>query len=107
MRKTVTGLFMSLDGVVESATSWAGPTSTMSCFEWIGAGLPLTDAILLDRRTYLEFAELWPSQGSSTPMGAFLNNTPKYVVSRTLDTLDWGPATLLRGDLGDELARLK
>src|SRR5579871_1416589 len=107
MRKLVTGLFMSLDGVVESPTSWAGPYFDDELFAWIGAGLPLADAILLGRRTYLEFAELWAIQGSSTPMGAFLNDTPKYVVSRTLETLEWGPATLVRGDLADELGKLK
>jgi dihydrofolate reductase len=107
MRKVSTGLFMSLDGVVESPESWAGPYFDDELFEWIGAGLPLADAILLGRRTYLEFAEQWPDRGSSTPMGAFLNNTPKHVVSSTLDALDWGPASLVRGDLAEELGKLK
>jgi dihydrofolate reductase len=107
MRKIVTGLFMSLDGVVESPSEWAAPYMNDEMFEWIGAGLPQADAILLGRRTYLEFAELWPSQGSSVPMAEFLNNTPKYVVSSTLDTLDWGPSSLVRGDLAEELEKLK
>lgn len=107
MRKLVTGLFMSLDGVVESPSSWAAPYFDEELFAWIGAGLPLADAILLGHRTYLEFAELWPGQGSSTPMGAFLNSTPKFVVSNTLETVDWGPATLVRGDLAEEVAKLK
>jgi dihydrofolate reductase len=107
MRKLVTGLFMSLDGVVGYPSSWAGAYFDEELFEWIGTGLPLADAILLGRRTYAEFSELWPSQGTSTPMGAFLNNTPKYVVSSTLEALDWGPATLVRGDLGDEVDKLK
>ena len=107
MRKIATGLFMSLDGVVESPTSWASPYFNDELFDWIGAGLPQADAILLGRRTYLEFAELWPGQGSSSPMAAFLNNTPKYIVSSTLDTLDWGPASLVRGELAEELGKLK
>ena len=107
MRKIVTGLFMSLDGVVESPFSWASQYFNDEMFEWIGAGLPQADAILLGRRTYLEFAELWPSQGSSVPMADFLNNTPKYVVSSTLDTLDWGPSSLVRGDLAEEIRNLK
>jgi dihydrofolate reductase len=107
MRKLVTGLFMSLDGVVEGPSSWAGAYFDEELFEWIGTGLPLADAILLGRRTYAEFSELWPSQGTSTPMGAFLNKTPKYVISGTLDRLEWGPATLLRGDLGEEVEKLK
>jgi dihydrofolate reductase len=107
MRKIVTGLFISLDGVVESPWSWASPYFNDELFDWIDAGLPQADAILLGRCTYLEFAELWPSQGSSSAMAAFLNNTPKYIVSSTLDTLRWGPASLVRGDLAEELGKLK
>ena len=75
MRKVVTGLFMSLDGVVEAPSTWGGPYFNDELFDWIAAGLPQADAILLGRRTYLEFAELWPSQGSTTPMAAFLKCT--------------------------------
>jgi dihydrofolate reductase len=107
MRKIVAGLFMSLDGVVELPSTWASPYLNDEVFEWIGAGLPDADAILLGRRTYLEFAELWSSQGSSVPMAKFLNTTPKYIVSSTLDTVDWGPASLLHGDLAGGLGHLK
>jgi dihydrofolate reductase len=107
MRKIVTGLFMSLDGVVESPGSWASPYMNGEIFEWIGAGLPSADAILLGRCTYLEFAALWPSQGSSVPMAAFLNDTHKYVVSSTLDALEWGPSSLISSDLAGDLEELK
>jgi dihydrofolate reductase len=107
MRKIVTGLFMSLDGVVEAPFSWASAYFSDEMFEWIGAGLPEADAILLGRRTYLEFAKMWPAQGSSVPMADFLNHTPKYVVSSTLDALEWGPAALVRGDLAREIKALK
>ena len=107
MRKITTGLFMSLDGVVESPFEWAAPYFNEELFEWIGAGIAAADAILLGRRTYKEFSELWPSQDSSVPMAEFLNNTPKYVVSSTLDALEWGPASLVRGDLADEVGKLK
>ena len=107
MRKIITGLFMSLDGVVEAPFSWASAYFNDEMFNWIGAGLPGADAILLGRRTYLEFAGIWPSQGSSVPMADFLNNTPKYVVSSTLDALEWGPAALMRGDLVGEISALK
>lgn len=106
MRKLVSGMFMSLDGVVESP-SWAAPYFDEELAGWIGAGLPQADSILLGAHTYLEFAELWPREGSSTPMAAFLNNTEKFVVSRTLEALDWGPASLLRGELAEEVGKLK
>jgi dihydrofolate reductase len=49
---------------------------------------------------------MWPNQGSEVPMSDFLNNSHKYVVSTSLDKLDWSPATLV-GDLPDELMKLK
>jgi dihydrofolate reductase len=107
MRKIVTGLFISLDGVVESPANWAYEYFNDDVWNAIGAGIAQADAVLLGRRTYLEFAELWPSQGSEVPMADFLNNMPKYVVSSTLDTLDWARSSLLRGDLAEELATLK
>jgi len=54
--------------------------------EVIGAGIAQSDAILLGRCTYLEVAELWPSQGSGEPMADFMNNTPKHIMSSTLKT---------------------
>jgi hypothetical protein len=39
-------------------------------------------------------------------MGAFLNNAPKHAVSSTLGKLAWGPATLARGDLSEEVDKL-
>ena len=107
MRKLVAGLAMSLDGVVESPEKWGFQYFTDETYEAISAGVAQADAVLLGRRTYLEFAELWPNQSSEVPMADFLNTAPKYVVSATLDTLPWGPASLLSGDLAEELTRLK
>ncbi len=107
MRKIVAGLFCSLDGVVESPQTWQSPYFTDEVTEVISAGVAQADAVLLGRRTYLEFAEFWPSQGSDAPMADFLNNAPKYVVSATLDTVEWKNSTLLKGDLAEELTKLK
>jgi dihydrofolate reductase len=107
MRKIVAGLAISLDGVVESPSgNWLLFNDEMG--EVIGAGIAQSDAILLGRRTYLEFAELWPNQGSDDPMAAFMNNTPKHIVSSTLDTpLEWANSSLVTGDLAEEVAKLK
>jgi dihydrofolate reductase len=69
-------------------------------------GIAQADAVLIGRRTYQEFAGMWPSQGSEVPMSDFLNKSHKYVVSSSLDKLDWGPASLVKGDLADELLKL-
>jgi dihydrofolate reductase len=92
---------------VESPANWAYEYFNDDVWNAIEAGIAQADTVLLGRRTYLEFAELWPSQGSEVPMADFLNNMPKYVVSSTLDTLDWAGSSLLRGDLAEELATLR
>jgi dihydrofolate reductase len=107
MRKIVAGLFMSLDGVVESPERWGFQYFNEEMTERIEAGIAEADAVLIGRRTYLQFAEMWPSQGSEVPMSDFLNNSHKYVASDTLDKLEWGPASLVTGDLDEELMKLK
>jgi dihydrofolate reductase len=107
MRKLVAGLAMTLDGVVEAPSgNWMRFDDEMN--EVIAAGTAQADAILLGRRTYVEFAELWPKLGGDVPMADFMNTTPKYVVSKTLDApLTWSGSTLLSGDLADEVRTLK
>jgi len=106
MRKIVAGLAITLDGVVKSPSgNWMLFNDEMQ--DVIGAGIAQSDAILLGRRTYLEFAQLWPSLGSDVFMADYVNNTPKHIVSSTLDRLDWANSTLVRGDLAEELATLK
>ncbi|MDQ3228005.1 MAG: dihydrofolate reductase family protein, partial [Chloroflexota bacterium] len=36
-----------------------------------------------------------------------MNTTPKYVVSTTLDSVDWQNSTLIKGDVNAELTKLK
>jgi dihydrofolate reductase len=85
MRKIVAGLFRSLDGVVESPNTWAfSRYLDAEMAQGISAGILEADAVLLGRRTYEEFAKLWPNQPGSVPMARFLNGSPKYVVSASL-----------------------
>jgi dihydrofolate reductase len=45
-----------------------------------------TDAMLLGRTTYKEFASYWPGvSAEDQPFANHMNNTPKYVVSRPLE----------------------
>jgi dihydrofolate reductase len=107
MRGIVAGLFMTLDGVVESPEQWGFQYFDDQLVDEISTGIARADSVLIGRRTYQEFAEMWPSQGSDVLMADFLNRSHKYVVSTSLDTLDWGPASFLTGDLADELTQLK
>jgi dihydrofolate reductase len=55
--------------------------------------------------TYGEFAAFWPSM--SGPLAEELNGMPTYVVSSTLTEAEWNNATVLGGDIGEEVARLR
>jgi len=107
MRKLVAGLFISLDGVVESPGEWGFRYMDAAMAQRMAEGIAQADAILLGRETYIVFHALWAAQGDSSPMAKFLNETPKYVVSQTLKELPWQPATQLSGRLGQEVTRLK
>ncbi len=107
MRKIAAGLFISLDGVVESPGEWGFQFMNDEMSQGIATGISQADTVLLGRRTYLEFAQLWPGQGSDVLMADFLNHSTKYVVSSTLETLSWQPAVQIKGSLVSELRRLK
>jgi dihydrofolate reductase len=64
-----------------------------------------SDALLLGRVTYEGFAKVWPSvEGEFADK---FNSMPKYVVSSTLEDLEWNNSTVLEGDVPDEVAKLK
>jgi dihydrofolate reductase len=107
MRKIIAGLHMSLDGVVTSPDKWVFPNNYANdeLEQAIGSSMAAADAMLLGRVTYQEFAAHWPAQEG--PIADFMNNTPKLVVSNTLDALEWKNSTLISGDVVGELTRRK
>jgi dihydrofolate reductase len=62
--------------------------------------------LLLGRRTYQIFERFWPKQGPNVVVNAF-NRATKYVVTRSLDQLEWKPSQKIGGDVVSELRRLK
>jgi dihydrofolate reductase len=107
MRKIVAGLFISLDGVIESPEKWHFPYFNDEMGAEVGAQMAASDAMLLGRVTYQEFAGFWPNADASDPFTAQMNNTPKYVVSTTLDTVEWQNSTLIKGNIAEGIAALK
>jgi len=120
-RLTVTE-FLTLDGVMQSP---ARPDEDVrGGFEHGGWGIPYADEVLgramgermsrsrggplvLGRRTYEDFAKVWPNQ-EGNPYSEALNAARKYVASRTLtEPLPWQNSTLLEGDAVDAVASLK
>ena len=64
-----------------------------------------TEALLLGRRSYEWFAARWPSR--SGELADRLNSLRKYVVSSTLEHPDWNNTTVLKGDVVNEVSKLK
>ena len=116
MGKIVVSTNITLDGVVQDPDGaegfrlggWFGrfggkdlePWGKVSLDEALGA-----EALLLGRRSDEWFATRWAARTGE--WADRLNGLPKYVVSATLDAPRWGNATVLRGDVVSEVAKLK
>ena len=114
MGRIVVTEFVSLDGVMEDPGGSEGTKHGGWSFEFSrgdeGDKFKLdetmgSDALLLGRKTYEGFAEAWPSRDGE--FADKFNSMPKYVVSSTLQDPDWTNSTVLSGDLGEEVAKLK
>jgi dihydrofolate reductase len=64
-----------------------------------------SDALLLGRVTYEGFADAWPSREGD--FADKMNAMPKYVVSSTISEPQWDNSTVLKGDVAEEVAKLK
>jgi len=100
--------FVSLDGVMEEPR-WTfqfdrGEAGDKFKYEELFDA----EALLLGRTTYQGFAAAWPSMDGDD-FGQRMNTIAKYVVSSTLGDAEanWGPTTVLRGDVATEVAALK
>jgi dihydrofolate reductase len=116
MRKVLILMYMTLDGVAEIPDDGEDPRSTPA-----GEGPPMwtsrmesIDTLLLGRQTYEKWAGFWPRWKNELSAGKFMqefsrfaDRAEKVVFSRTLKAADWPKSRIVRGDLGEEVARLK
>src|SRR6266542_4053811 len=105
MRKIVANFFLSLDGVMEAPEKWTSPYFNDEVGQAIAESFASSDALLMGRVNYQEWAAVWPTR--SGPQADAMNNFRKYVVSTTLDTVDWKNSTLIKGDVAAALTTLK
>jgi dihydrofolate reductase len=112
MRKIVSHLILTLDGVavfdavVDTIAKLRDTEEVLSDFF---ARVAEEDAMLLGRVTYQEWAEYWPTS-TVEPFASHINQVPKYVVSRSLNGVQWGThgkATLLKGSFAETVTTLK
>lgn len=108
MRKVIASEFISLDGVIEAPQNWHFPYVTDDMMAEVTTQLMGADAFLYGRTTYEEFASYWPTAtDDETGIADKLNSTPKYVVSTTLQKAGWKNSTLIKGQVADEIRKLK
>jgi dihydrofolate reductase len=70
--------------------------------------LKASDTLLLGRVTYDSFAAAWPNMIEQTgEYGVMMNGYPKYVVSTTLDKVEWNNSSLIKEKIAEELIKLK
>ena len=117
MRKIIVLSFITLDGVIQAP---GGPEEdTAGSFKYGGWTAPYFDdflgkvmnkqmresfALLLGRKTFEIFASYWPDHEAEWPG---VNNATKYVVSNTVSSHKWENSVLLKGNVVDEIKKLK
>jgi dihydrofolate reductase len=120
MRKVVATISLTLDGVMQAPGrpdedrrggfeqgGWAGAYNDPVMAQEMGRGMSEGADLLFGRRTYEDFFAVWPGR-KDNPFTEVLDNSQKYVASRTLqEPLPWKNSTLLAGDAADTVGRLK
>jgi len=120
MGEVTISTFLTLDGVMQAPGGpeedpqggfpyggWLVPHFDAETGEKMDEVFQKVDAFLLGRTTYEIFASHWPKvDDPNDPVASKLNALPKFVATRTLDRLEWGPATAVR-DAAREVAALK
>jgi dihydrofolate reductase len=121
MRKLVVLSFITLDGVMQAPGGpEEDPTGGFKYGGWVAGyfddflGKVMVEQmskpfdLLLGRKTYEIFAAHWPYvKTNEDPIAAGINNSKKYVASKTLKKLDWKNSDLVKGDVAKEVKKLK
>jgi dihydrofolate reductase len=121
MSRIVVNTNLTLDGVMQAPGrpdedtrdgfergGWGQPYFDEVMGQKAAEGMATTRGFLFGRRTYEDFATIWPSMPEDNPFATVLNDRPKYVASTTLrEPLPWANSTLLQGELGEAVTALK
>jgi dihydrofolate reductase len=114
MRKIIVTEFITLDGVVEAPGGnetphphggWQFKYGSPETSKYKIDELSSVDTLLLGKTTYENFAAFWPGQ-TDTGFADPINRMPKYVVSRSLQKVEWNNSHILR-DVAGDVAALK
>ncbi|MEU0541434.1 dihydrofolate reductase family protein [Nocardia sp. NPDC005978] len=113
MGKVTLWMQMSLDGIADSADKVSWPVVDEELYQPYLDDLCAAEAFLYGRRTYEQMASFWPQADEEPAISEFYvdfarcwKKTPKFVISRTLDVVDWN-TRVLRGNPIEQVAALK
>src|ERR1017187_2892882 len=107
MRKVIVSNVASLDGFFETPDrklDWV--VTDAEFFEYAKGLLRTVDTLLFGRATYQHMASYWPS-APADEIADKMNNLPKIVFSKTLQTADWNNSRLGKNDIQGEVSKLR
>jgi len=108
MRRLILQTAVSIDGYVaapDGSHPWDDGGEDEAVKRWILDSVWGAGAHLMGRVTYEEMASYWPT--STLEFARPMNEIPKIVFSKTLQSADWPETRIARGDLAEEIERLK
>ena len=112
MNKVVVSVYTTLNGVM-SPVDWPFPHASEDRGKYARDLLFASDALLMGRETYASFAAVWPTRTDADAgpgeegISERINSLPKYVVSTALNEVTWNNSHLIRGNVAEEVARMK
>ncbi|MGO4293267.1 dihydrofolate reductase family protein [Chitinophaga sp. RAB17] len=110
MRKIIVSAWVTLDGIFDADTmgQWFAPYDSEDRRKYIQNGILASGAFLFGRKTYEMLAPYWSSlKNNEMGVADQLNNSPKYVVSSTLQQAGWNHSTIIKENVVEEITRLK
>jgi len=108
-------MFLTLDGVMEDPGGaekfkhggWTLPYWDEQIGKLKFDELFASDTLLLGRLTYQGFADAWPARTNEAGFADRMNRLPKCVVSTTLKEVEWNNSRLIKGNIAEEISKLK
>ncbi len=120
MPKLVVSEFLTLDGVMQAPGDaqedteggfthggWQMPYFDEEGGKIVDKNIAAMEALLLGRKTYQIWAAYWPNAPADDPIAKKFNRIPKYVVSTTLDKVEWNNSKLIKRNVPEEITKLK
>jgi len=111
MRKVIVSMMVTLDGF------FAGPNGEIDWHvvdeefnEYANDFLSSVDTLLFGRVTYQLMADYWPSPSATTDdpiIADKMNQLRKIAFSKTLEKVEWNNSRLVKGNIAEEIAKLK